>query len=58
MQSQSGHLPSDVMKRFRLSALMLLIVITALLTALLVQHERASRREAQLQDQLEEARYL
>jgi hypothetical protein len=40
------------MKRFRLSTLMLLIVIAALVVALLVQHDRASRREAELQAQL------
>jgi hypothetical protein len=34
------------MKRFRLSTLMLLIVIAALAVALVVQHDRASRREA------------
>jgi cell division protein FtsL len=43
--------------RFRISTLMLLIVIAALCVVLLVQHERASRREADLQDQLEETRY-
>jgi hypothetical protein len=36
------------MKRFRLSTLMLLVVITALCVALLVQHDRAARREAEL----------
>jgi hypothetical protein len=43
------------MKRFRLSTLMLLIVIAALVVALLVQHDRASRREAELQAQLHRA---
>ena len=37
------------MKRFRLSTLMLLIVIAALVVALVVQHRRAGRREAELQ---------
>jgi hypothetical protein len=37
------------MKRFRLSTLMLLIVIAALGVGLIVQHDRASRREAKLQ---------
>ena len=36
------------MKRFRLSTLMLLVVIAALCVALLVQHDRAARREAEL----------
>jgi hypothetical protein len=36
------------MKRFRLSTLMLLIVIAALCVALLVQPDRAARREAEL----------
>jgi hypothetical protein len=43
------------MKRFRLSTLMLLIVIAALVVALLVQHDRATRREAELQAQLHRA---
>jgi hypothetical protein len=43
------------MKRFRLSTLMLLIVIVALGTALMVQHHRAARREAELQARLAEA---
>ena len=33
------------MKRFRLSTLLLLVVIAALCLALVVQHDRASRRE-------------
>jgi hypothetical protein len=41
------------MKRFRLSTLMLLIVIAALSVALLLQQHRASRREAELEGQLE-----
>jgi hypothetical protein len=36
------------MRRIRLSALMLLVVIAALSTALVVQHRRAARREAEL----------
>jgi hypothetical protein len=40
------------MKRLRLSTLMLLIVIAALSTALVVQHIRASRREAESQSRL------
>jgi hypothetical protein len=36
------------MKRFRLSTLMLLVVIAALCVALLVQHDRAARREVEL----------
>jgi type II secretory pathway component PulK len=43
------------MKRFRLSTLMLLIVIAALVVALLVQHDRATRREAELQARLHKA---
>ena len=35
------------MRRFRLSTLMLLIVIAALGVALVVQHDRAARREAE-----------
>lgn len=41
------------MKRFRLSTLMLLIVITAMGVTLVVQQQRAARREAELQAQLE-----
>ena len=37
------------MKRFRLSTLMLLIVISALSLALVIQERRAARREAELQ---------
>jgi hypothetical protein len=40
------------MKRFRLSTLMFLVVIAALVAALVVQHDRAARREAELQAQL------
>jgi hypothetical protein len=40
------------MKRFRLSTLMLLIVIAALSVALVVQQRRAARREAELQARL------
>ncbi len=40
------------MRRFRLSTLMLLIVIAALSIALVVQHVRSSRREAELQARL------
>jgi hypothetical protein len=40
------------MKRFRLSTLMLVIVIAALCVGLVVQHDRASRREAALQARL------
>jgi hypothetical protein len=36
------------MKRFRLSTLLLLVVISALVVALLVQHDRAARREDEL----------
>jgi hypothetical protein len=43
------------MKRFRLSTLMLLIVIAALCVALVVQQQRASRREAELQSRLDAA---
>jgi hypothetical protein len=39
------------MRRFRLSTL--LIAIAALCVALVVQHDRASRREAELQARLE-----
>jgi hypothetical protein len=42
----------DAMKRFRLSTLMLLIVIAALGIALVMQHRRAARREAELQARL------
>jgi hypothetical protein len=37
------------MRRFRLSTLLLLVVITALVVALVVQHDRAARREVELQ---------
>jgi hypothetical protein len=39
---------SDVMKRFRLSTLLLLVVIAALSLALLEQERRAAQREADL----------
>jgi hypothetical protein len=42
----------DAMRRFRLSTLMLLIVIAALCVALVVQERRAARREAELQARL------
>jgi hypothetical protein len=41
------------MKRFRLSTLMLLIVIAALCITLVVQHNRAAQREAELRAALE-----
>jgi hypothetical protein len=37
------------MKRFRLSTLLLLAIIAALVVALVVQHDRAARREVELQ---------
>ena len=40
------------MKRFRLSTLMLLIVIAALSLALVVQQRRAARRETELKARL------
>jgi hypothetical protein len=40
------------MRRFRLSTLTLLIVIAALSMALVVQHRRAARREAELRARL------
>jgi hypothetical protein len=43
------------MKRFRLSTLMLLILIAAFGIALVVQHQRASRREAEFQSRLHRA---
>ena len=49
------------MKRIRLSTLMLLIVIAALVVALAVQQQRAARREAELQNRLNDhlkARFL
>ena len=42
------------MKRFRLSTLMLLVVIAALSTALVVQHDRALRREHGLRTKIKE----
>jgi hypothetical protein len=42
------------MKRFRLSTLMLLIVIAALCVALVVQQRQASRREAELRVRMAE----
>ncbi|MGO9919912.1 MAG: hypothetical protein ACLQIB_35120 [Isosphaeraceae bacterium] len=41
------------MKRMRLSTLMLLIVIAALITALVVQDRLAARREAELKGKLD-----
>jgi hypothetical protein len=41
------------MKRFRLSTLMLLIVIAALIVALVVQDRRAARRELELRLRME-----
>jgi hypothetical protein len=46
---------SDAMKQFRLGTLMFLIVITALGFALLMQQQRAARREAELQARLNAA---
>jgi hypothetical protein len=46
----------SAMKRFRLSTLMLLIVIAALVVALAVQQQRAARREAELQNRLNDHR--
>jgi hypothetical protein len=43
------------MRRFRLSTLMLLIVVAALGVALAVQQRRAARREAELQTRLNAA---
>src|ERR1700753_2404380 len=40
------------MRRFRLSTLMLVVVIAALSIALVVQHVRSSRHEAELQARL------
>jgi hypothetical protein len=51
-RAQLCRISGDAMKRFRLGTLMLLIVIVALSIALVVQHDRASRREAELQAQL------
>ena len=41
------------MKRFRLSTLMLVIVIAALCITVVVQHNRAAQREAELRAALE-----
>ncbi len=41
------------MNRFRLSTLMLLVIIAALATALIVQSDRAARREARLHAEVE-----
>jgi hypothetical protein len=43
------------MRRARLSTLMLLIVIAALVVALVVQHKRATYREAELRLRLHRA---
>jgi hypothetical protein len=55
---ESGKKWGDVMslKRFRVGTLMLLVVIAALGTALVVQNNRAARREAELQAQLARTR--
>lgn len=45
------------MRRFRLSTLMLLIVIAALIVALAVQHHRAARREVELQREFDKKTY-
>jgi hypothetical protein len=45
------------MKRFRLSTLLLLIVIAALGFALAVQYQGAARREAQLRAELGQCQY-
>jgi hypothetical protein len=37
------------MRRFRLSTLLLLVVIAALVVGLVVQHDRAARREVEVQ---------
>jgi hypothetical protein len=42
----------DTMRRYRLSTLMLLVVIAALSVTLAVQHQRAVRREADLRGKL------
>jgi urease accessory protein UreH len=42
------------LKRFRIGTLMLIIVIAALGTALVVQHNRALRREAELKAKIRE----
>jgi hypothetical protein len=44
------------MRRFRLKTLMLLVVIAALGLALVLQQSRATRREAELETRLKEAR--
>jgi hypothetical protein len=44
------------MKRFRLSTLMLLVIIAALAVALVAQGRRAAVREEQLRAQLAQAR--
>jgi hypothetical protein len=46
----------DAMKRFRLSTLMLVIVIAALSIALAVQERRAARREVKLQAEIADLR--
>ena len=45
------------MKRFRLSTLMLLIVIAALSIALVVRERRAARREAELRAEIANLRF-
>jgi hypothetical protein len=49
---QSGQIWNDAMKRFRMSTLMLLIVIAALCVALVLQNRRAARLEAELEARL------
>jgi hypothetical protein len=44
------------MKRLRVSTLMLLVIIIALGTALVVQHDRAAHREAELRYRLKQYR--
>ena len=46
----------DAMKRFRLSTLMLLIVIAALSIALAFQERRAARREVKIQAEIADLR--
>jgi hypothetical protein len=45
------------MRRFRLSTLMLLIVIAALCIALVVRERRAARREAELRAEIANLRF-
>jgi hypothetical protein len=50
--TRETRLRGGSMKRIRLSTLMLLIVIAALALALVVQNDRATRREAALRAQI------